>query len=134
MINKSLTTLGKVIMALTDKKSMHIPYRESKLTRMLSESLGGNSKTCLVVTCSPHAYNDQETLSTLRFGTRARSIKNNAKVNREYSIPELKKLLEKAEKETSMYKMQVKVLEQELEKLGGVVPESPVLMELAQEE
>ena len=58
MINKSLTTLGKVIMALTDKRQTHVPYRESKLTRILSESLGGNSKTCLIVTCSPHAFND----------------------------------------------------------------------------
>jgi len=112
MINKSLTTLGKVITALTDKKQTHIPYRESKLTRILTESLGGNSKTCLIVTCSPHEYNDQETLSTIRFGTRARKIQNEAKVNREYTIPELKKLLEKAEKETTMYKLQVKVLEQ----------------------
>ena len=68
MINQSLTTLGKVINALTDKKQSHVPYRESKLTRILSESLGGNSKTCLVITCSPHPYNDMETLSTLRFG------------------------------------------------------------------
>lgn len=68
MINKSLTTLGKVINALTDKKATHIPYRESKLTRILTESLGGNSKTCLIITCSPHPFNDQETLSTLRFG------------------------------------------------------------------
>ena len=97
MINKSLTTLGKVINALTDSKQHHIPYRESKLTRILSESLGGNSKTCLVITCSPSPYNEAETISTLRFGARARSIKNNAKVNREYTIPELKKLLEKAE-------------------------------------
>ena len=67
-INKSLTTLGKVIVALTDKKATHIPYRESKLTRILTESLGGNSKTCLIVTCSPHPFNDAETLSTLRFG------------------------------------------------------------------
>lgn len=67
-INKSLTTLGKVIVALTDKKASHIPYRESKLTRILTESLGGNSKTCLIVTCSPHPFNDAETLSTLRFG------------------------------------------------------------------
>lgn len=58
MINKSLTTLGKVINALTDKKQTHIPYRESKLTRILSESLGGNSKTCLVITCSPHPFNE----------------------------------------------------------------------------
>lgn len=111
MINRSLTTLGKVINALTDKKATHIPYRESKLTRILSESLGGNSKTCLIITCSPHPYNDQETLSTLRFGQRARSIKNNAKVNREYTIPELKKLLEKAESEIEIQKLSLKALE-----------------------
>lgn len=92
-----MTTLGKVIVALTDKRSSHVPYRESKLTRILSESLGGNSKTCLIITCSPHPYNDAETLSTLRFGARARSIKNAPKVNREYTVAELKKLLEIAE-------------------------------------
>lgn len=58
MINKSLSALGMVISALTDGKSKHIPYRDSKLTRLLSESLGGNSKTCLVITCSPAPYND----------------------------------------------------------------------------
>jgi len=121
-INQSLTTLGKVIKSLIDKNSSHVPYRESKLTRMLSESLGGNSKTCLIITCSPHPYNDQETLSTCRFGQRARSIKNNAKVNREYTIPELRKLLEKSEKEVETCRMQIVVLEQELEKHGGVVP------------
>lgn len=99
MINKSLTTLGMVINALTDKKSSHVPYRDSKLTRVLTESLGGNSKTCLVITCSPHPYNELETLSTLRFGSRARSIKNKPKVNREYTIPELKKLVETREAE-----------------------------------
>ena len=71
-----------------------MPYRESKLTRILSESLGGNSKTCLIVTASPHPYNDAETLSTLRFGQRARNIKNTASVNREYTVPELKRILE----------------------------------------
>ena len=104
-INQSLTTLGKVIKALTTRNNTHVPYRESKLTRMLSESLGGNSKTCLIITCSPHPFNDQETLSTCRFGQRARSIKNNAKVNREYTIPELRKLLEVAEKDIENYKM-----------------------------
>lgn len=53
-----MTTLGKVIVALTDKKQTHVPYRESKLTRILSESLGGNSKTCLIITASPHPFND----------------------------------------------------------------------------
>jgi len=89
-----LTTLGKVIVALTDKKASHIPYRESKLTRILSESLGGNSKTCLIVTCSPHPFNDSETLGTLRFGARARNIKNKPKINKQYSVNELMKMLE----------------------------------------
>ncbi len=93
----------------------------------MSESLGGNSKTCLVITCSPAPYNTDETLSTLRFGSRARSIKNNAKVNREYTIPELKKLLEKAEQQTEMYKMKCLVLESELEKLGGSILDEDAL-------
>lgn len=133
MINKSLTTLGKVITALTDKKSTHIPYRESKLTRILSESLGGNSKTCLIITCSPHTFNEQETLSTLRFGTRARSVKNAPKVNREYTIPELKKLLEKAEKETGDYKLRCTALEGVIRELGAEVPAGDKLLEMAKE-
>ena len=95
---------------------------------MLSESLGGNSKTCLIITCSPHPYNDQETLSTCRFGQRARSVKNNAKVNREYTIPELRKLLEAAEKEVETYKMQIVVLQDELEKYGGSIPQGDELL------
>lgn len=71
-INKSLTTLGIVINALTDSKQGHVPYRESKLTRVLQESLGGNARTCLIITCSPSTYNEAETLSTLRFGMRAK--------------------------------------------------------------
>lgn len=109
-INKSLTTLGKVIVALTDKKATHIPYRESKLTRILTESLGGNSKTCLIVTLSPHPFNDAESLSTLRFGARARNIKNVPKVNREYTVPELKSLLEKAETKIKTLENRIEVL------------------------
>ena len=71
-INGSLTALGKVINALTDGKSGHVPYRESKLTRVLQESLGGNTKTCLIITCSPSDFNDAESLSTVRFGNRAK--------------------------------------------------------------
>jgi kinesin family protein 5 len=109
-INKSLTTLGKVIVALTDKKATHVPYRESKLTRILSESLGGNSKTCLIITASPHPFNEAETLSTLRFGARARNIKNAPKVNKEYTIPELKNLLEKSEQKLGLLEVKVKIL------------------------
>ena len=86
MINKSLTNLGNVINHLTDGKSTHNPYRDSKLTRILQESLGGNAKTSLIITCSPAKYNLDETLSTLRFGARAKRIKNRAKVNREMTI------------------------------------------------
>ena len=57
-INLSLTTLGRVIVALTDRSISHIPYRESKLTRILQQSLGGNSKTCMILTVSPHPINE----------------------------------------------------------------------------
>ena len=67
-INKSLTSLGLVINALTDKDKGHVPYRDSKLTRMLQESLGGNSQTSLILACSMCTYNDKETVDTLRFG------------------------------------------------------------------
>lgn len=129
-INQSLSTLGKVIVALTDKKIQHIPYRESKLTRILSESLGGNSKTCLIITCSPHPYNEQETLSTLRFGARARNIKNTPKVNREYSIPELKKLLAKAEENVAQCETKIKALTQQIVSLGGNPPTEQELEKL----
>lgn len=89
MINKSLSALGNVINALTDGKSSHVPYRDSKLTRVLQESLGGNSKTALVINASPSSYNEMETLSTLRFGRRAKRIKNKAKINKERSAEEL---------------------------------------------
>lgn len=98
-INQSLSSLGNVINALTDeKKKSHIPYRDSKLTRLLQESLGGNSKTTLIITCSPSVYNEQETISTLRFGQRAKAIKNTPKINREFTVAELQLLLEKAER------------------------------------
>ena len=85
-INKSLSTLGLVINHLTDGISTHIPYRDSKLTRVLQESLGGNSKTSLIITCSPAKFNLEETISTLKFGARAKKIKNKPKVNKELSI------------------------------------------------
>lgn len=95
-INKSLSALGLVITCLTDGKSTHIPYRDSKLTRLLQDSLGGNSQTSLIITCSPCNFNAPETLSTLRFGLRAKAIKNKPRVNKELSITELKSMLKKA--------------------------------------
>lgn len=113
-INKSLSALGMVINALTDGKSSHVPYRDSKLTRILQESLGGNSRTTLIINCSPSSYNEAETLSTLRFGMRAKSIKNTARVNAELSPAELKGLLKKAQSSNSAYQQYIAALEAEL--------------------
>ncbi|KAF2149307.1 kinesin-domain-containing protein [Myriangium duriaei CBS 260.36] len=113
-INKSLSALGMVINALTDGKSSHVPYRDSKLTRILQESLGGNSRTTLIINCSPSSYNDAETISTLRFGVRAKSIKNNAKVNQELSPAELKTLLRKAQTQVSTFEEYIGKLESEV--------------------
>ena len=123
-INKSLSTLGLVINNLTDGNSKHIPYRDSKLTRILQESLGGNSKTCLIITCSPSTYNEAETISTLRFGQRAKRIQNKPKINKELSVAELKYLLEQAELDINCKERRIKVLEQTIIKLGGTVPEN----------
>ncbi|KAL0140268.1 kinesin heavy chain [Mucor lusitanicus] len=90
-INKSLTALGMVINSLTDGKVDRI----SKLTRILQESLGGNSRTTLIINCSPSSYNEAESISTLRFGARAKTIKNKAKVNADLSPAELKALLKR---------------------------------------
>ncbi|CAB3409186.1 unnamed protein product [Caenorhabditis bovis] len=80
-INLSLSALGNVISALVDAKSSHIPYRDSKLTRLLQDSLGGNSKTVMVACIGPASYNFEETLGTLRYANRAKNIKNQPKIN-----------------------------------------------------
>ena len=123
-INKSLSALGMVINSLTDGKSTHIPYRDSKLTRILQESLGGNSRTTLIINCSPSSYNDQETLSTLRFGVRAKAIKNKAKINAELSPLEMKQLLKKAQNQVTTYEVYVSSLEGEIQswRSGETVP------------
>ncbi|GAP90463.2 putative kinesin heavy chain [Rosellinia necatrix] len=123
-INKSLSALGMVINALTDGKSSHVPYRDSKLTRILQESLGGNSRTTLIINCSPSSYNDAETLSTLRFGMRAKSIKNKAKVNAELSPAELKAMLVRAKSNITNFENYVASLEGEVQlwRAGESVP------------
>ena len=95
-INLSLSTLGNVIHSLTSKDSSgHVPYRDSKLTRMLKESLGGNYKTYLIVTCSPHSFNLDEIISSLNFAKRVKCIKNKYKINIKYSYEELQDLVDK---------------------------------------
>ena len=132
-INKSLSALGMVINALTDGKSSHVPYRDSKLTRILQESLGGNSRTTLIVNCSPCAYNAEETLSTLRFGVRAKSIRNNARVNAELSPSELREMLRQAQAQAARYKAQSARLSSELTawRAGESVPEAQWTMLLS---
>uniref|UniRef100_A0A4W4DZP2 Kinesin-like protein n=1 Tax=Electrophorus electricus TaxID=8005 RepID=A0A4W4DZP2_ELEEL len=80
-INLSLSALGNVISALVDGRSSHVPYRDSKLTRLLQDSLGGNARTAMVATLGPAACSYEETLTTLRYASRAKRIRNVPRVN-----------------------------------------------------
>ena len=80
-INLSLSALGNVISALVSEKAKHVPYRASKLTRLLQDSLGGNSRTLMIACVSPGDNNQSETLSTLRYANRAKNIKNRPRIN-----------------------------------------------------
>jgi kinesin family member 11 len=80
LINQSLLTLGRVITSLVEH-APHVPYRESKLTRLLQDSLGGKTKTCIIATISPSSTSVEETLSTLDYASRAKQIKNKPEVN-----------------------------------------------------
>lgn len=80
-INLSLSTLCHVISSLTDPKCTYIPYRDSKLTRILQDSLGGNTKTVMIAAIGPADYNCDETMSTLRYASRAKHIQNRPRIN-----------------------------------------------------
>ena len=80
-INQSLSTLGKVISALGKKQTKHIPYRESKLTRLLEDSLGVNTRTLLIAAVSPSAASVEETVNTLKFADRAKQVMIHLKKN-----------------------------------------------------
>merc|ERR1712228_618135 len=88
---------GQVINALSSGKNGHIPYRDSKLTHVLSNSLGGNCKTTLIVTASLSKYNREETIASLRFGRRCKMVTNKAKINKIYSNEELLKRIKELE-------------------------------------
>eukprot|EP01071_Lankesteria_metandrocarpae_P002857 Lankesteria_metandrocarpae@DN2606_c0_g1_i1.p1 len=128
-INKSLSALGNVINALTSvskgRQAAHVPYRSSKLTRALQESLGGNSKTCLICTVSPSELHDGETLSTLRFGQRAKQITNAAHVNQELTVDELKKIVSLSESKLILQAHYIAVLRRHLTSSGASVPSIP---------
>ena len=80
-INLSLSTLCHVISSLVDPKCTYVPYRDSKLTRILQDSLGGNTKTVMIANCGPADYNVEETISTLRYASRAKAIQNKPRIN-----------------------------------------------------
>ena len=110
-INKSLSALGNVINALTDPKTKHIPYRDSKLTRLLQNSLGGNCKTSMIAMISPYDGSFNESISTLNFAKRAKSIRIKASINEELNQNAL----------ISQYETELNRLRKELEEKNQII-------------
>jgi len=112
-INKSLLALGQVIFALAHKQK-HVPYRDSKLTQLLRNCLGGNARTAVLITVSPHRDNAGESLSSLRFGARASLVENAATENVAENVHELKRLLEHARQDLAELRASNRRLQAEL--------------------
>ncbi|XP_021301205.1 kinesin-like protein KIN-4A isoform X2 [Herrania umbratica] len=121
-INRGLLALGNVISALGDEKKrkegMHVPYRDSKLTRLLQDSLGGNSKTVMIACISPADINAEESLNTLKYANRARNIQNKPVVNRDLISNEMQKM-----------RQQLQYLQAELCARGGRTSDMKILKE-----
>ncbi|KAL8217753.1 hypothetical protein R6Q57_021126 [Mikania cordata] len=123
-INKSLLTLGTVISKLTDGKSVHIPYRDSKLTQLLQSSLSGHGRVSLICTVTPTSSNTEETHNTLKFAHRSKNVEINASQNK---IIDEKSLIKKYQKEISS-------LKQELQQLKHGMMENSCMMAPNQED
>ncbi|XP_066302005.1 kinesin heavy chain-like isoform X3 [Branchiostoma lanceolatum] len=117
-INKSLSALGNVVSALAEGKKAYIPYRDSKMTRILQEALGGNSRTTIIICASPSSYNEFETKSTLMFGQRAKTIKNTVTVNLELTAEEWRKKYEKEKEKNAKLRALLQRYEAEVSKYG----------------
>lgn len=113
-INLSLTTLCHVISSLVDGKSQYVPYRDSKLTRLLQDSLGGNTKTIMIANIGPADYNMDETVSTLRYASRAKHIQNKPRINEDPKDAMLREFQEEIQR-----------LREQLEMAGGGVRVNP---------
>jgi len=124
-INKSLSALGNVINALTDSKERkHIPYRDSKLTRLLENSLGGNCKTTMIATISPAQCSFNESLSTLNFAKRAKNIKNRPIVNEDIDHNAL----------IHQYENELRKIRMELEEKSKLIASNEKILELKNKE
>ncbi|XVF59373.1 hypothetical protein PTKIN_Ptkin07bG0270600 [Pterospermum kingtungense] len=121
-INRGLLALGNVISALGDEKKrregVHVPYRDSKLTRLLQDSLGGNSKTVMIACISPADINAEESLNTLKYANRARNIQNKPVVNRDLISNEMQEM-----------RQQLKYLQAEVYARGGPASDIQILKE-----
>lgn len=123
-INKSLLTLGTVIAKLTDGKATHIPYRDSKLTRLLQSSLSGHGRVSLICTVTPASSNSEETHNTLKFAHRSKHVEIKASQNK---IMDEKSLIKK-------YQREISTLKQELQQVKLGVMEKPYLVTSSQED
>ncbi|KAL7086204.1 hypothetical protein ACP275_14G324500 [Erythranthe tilingii] len=127
-INKSLLTLGTVISKLTDGKSTHIPYRDSKLTRLLQSSLSGHGRVSLICTVTPASSNTEETHNTLKFAHRSKHVEIKASQNK---ILDEKSLIKKYQKEISSLKQELQQLKRGMmEKENSVAPSQEDLVNL----
>jgi len=122
-INKSLSALGNVINALTDPKTKHIPYRDSKLTRLLQNSLGGNCKTSMIAMISPYDGSFNESISTLNFAKRAKRIRIKASINEEVNQNAL----------ISQYENELSRLRKELEEKNEIINNNSFIKKIEME-
>ena len=122
-INKSLSALGNVINALTNNKLKHIPYRDSKLTRLLQNSLGGNCKTSMIAMISPYDGSYNESISTLNFAKRAKCIRIKASINEEMNQNAL----------ISQYEKEINKLREELNEKNKIINNNTFLKKIEME-